>query len=142
MRNVDMIIIHCSATKATSDITAETVRKWHRERGWSDIGYHFFIRLDGTIEKGRPLEIPGSHARGYNNRSIGICYAGGLDGDMKPSDTRTAAQKNSMEALVTILKIVHGDHLEIVGHRDLPNVAKACPCFDVKKWWKDVTKTN
>lgn len=139
VRDIDKIIVHCSATKPSSDIDVETVRRWHVEgNGWQDVGYHFFVKLDGTIEPGRPVEIAGAHAKYHNANSIGVCYAGGVDEDMKPSDTRTEAQKNSLEMLISILLIVYGNHIEVIGHRDLPGVAKACPSFDVKSWWKEV----
>lgn len=139
MRNINQIVIHCSATKPTSDIDVNTVRRWHmKDRGWQDVGYHFFVKLDGTIEPGRPIEIAGAHVRHYNAHSIGICYAGGVDENMKPCDTRTEAQKNSLEMLVSILMIVYGNHIEVLGHRDFPNVSKACPSFDVRSWWKEV----
>ena len=74
-RAIDTIIVHCSATPAGRDNSAADIRRWHRQRGFSDIGYHFVVRLDGTIEAGRPLELPGAHCRGHNLRSIGVCLS-------------------------------------------------------------------
>jgi len=85
------------------------------------------------------LEISGAHVKYHNSDSIGICYAGGIDENMKPCDTRTEAQKNSMEMLVSILLIVYGNHIDVLGHRDFKGVKKACPSFDVRSWWKEVT---
>ena len=139
MRQIDQIIIHCSATPPSMDIGIDTVRRWHvNERGWKDVGYHFFVKRDGTIEYGRDPETPGAHAKGFNSSSLGVCYAGGVDANMKPHDTRTDAQKHSLEMLVTILRVIYGKHVEVLGHRDLPGVKKACPSFDVKKWWAEI----
>lgn len=76
----DTIIIHCSATRAGQDFTATDIDRWHRQRGFRSIGYHFVIRLDGTIEPGRDVALDGAHCTGWNHRSIGICYIGGLTG--------------------------------------------------------------
>ena len=79
----------------------------------------------------------GAHARHYNAHSIGICYEGGLDEKGKPADTRTPAQKASLEDLLYSLVLDYPD-AEILGHRDLPWVRKSCPCFDVKEWLKEI----
>lgn len=79
MRNIDSIIVHCSATKAGLDFTATDIDRWHRERGFNGIGYHYVIRLDGKLEKGRDVTLAGAHCKGWNERSVGICYIGGLD---------------------------------------------------------------
>lgn len=76
MRNIDSIIVHCSATKAGQDFTATDIDRWHRERGFNGIGYHYVIRLDGRLEKGREIDLPGAHCKGWNERSIGLCYIG------------------------------------------------------------------
>jgi N-acetylmuramoyl-L-alanine amidase len=83
MRKVNKIIIHCTATPEGRDVSIDEVRRWHvKERGWRDVGYHFLIRLDGTVEEGRPIEMTGAHTRGHNWDSIGIAYAGGMSKDM------------------------------------------------------------
>ena len=89
MRFISEIIIHCSATKETLDFNVNDLRRWHKAQGWKDVGYHFVITLDGTIEQGRALEEIGSHTKGHNAHSIGIVYIGGLDKNGKPKDTRT-----------------------------------------------------
>lgn len=130
-RQIDLIVIHCSATRSNQCFSLEAVIACHRARGFVTIGYHYYVTRDGTVHAGRPLYQMGAHAAGYNHRSIGICYEGGLDPDGKPADTRTPAQK---ETLLNLLKRLKTDYPDaaIVGHRDLPNVAKECPCFDVK----------
>jgi N-acetylmuramoyl-L-alanine amidase len=138
MRPVNQIIIHCSATPAGREHTAADIDRWHRQHGFSRIGYHYVIRLDGTVEVGRPLEEAGAHASQHNAFSIGICYIGGLNRETwQPEDTRTTAQRCAMAALVRVLKQFF-PRAEVLGHRDLPNVAKACPCFDAIKWWASV----
>lgn len=133
-RFINKIVIHCSATPAERDVTVEEIRRWHvKERGWSDIGYHFVIHLDGSVHEGRPLERSGAHARGHNRNSIGICYVGGASADdfRKAEDTRTDAQITAMRALVAGLKSVY-PAAELVGHNELDS-NKACPSFDVQK---------
>ena len=127
MRTINSIIIHCTATKPLAHINVNDVRRWHRERGFSDIGYHYLILVDGTVEAGRPLSAIGAHCKGHNAHSIGICYVGGLNDKGKPADTRTPAQREAMRSLLISLKHRFPD-ATIHGHRDF--AAKACPCFD------------
>ena len=137
MRKIDLIIIHCSATKVSQNFTVEALEACHKARGFKGIGYHFYITKDGVIYPCRPGYEVGAHAKHYNAHSIGICYEGGLDKDGNPADTRTPAQKRALVSLLQNLAIDYPD-AEIIGHRDLPWVKKACPCFDVKKWLKDI----
>ena len=83
MRPINEIIIHCSATRPDwmsnqpSFAKVAEIRRWHmRDNGWKDIGYHFLIDRDGTVLRGRPLEQVGSHVRGKNNFTIGVCLLG------------------------------------------------------------------
>lgn len=131
MRYINKIIIHCSATPEGRHHTREDIKRWHLQRGFTDIGYHFIIYLDGTIVKGRPIEIAGAHCTGQNANSIGICYVGGMDKDnMKPKDTRTIEQKVQLKNIVRELKQKYPE-ATIHGHREFAN--KACPSFDVQK---------
>lgn len=136
MRRINKFIIHCSATPEGRNFTVKDIDKWHRDRGFSKIGYHYVIYLDGSIHKGRDESKIGAHCLGLNARSIGICYIGGLTEDGKtPKDTRTEAQK---ESLIKLLKELREKYpsAEIYGHRDFAN--KACPCFDAKTEYKDI----
>ena len=137
MRQINYIIIHCSATKAGQDFRAKDIDRWHRERGWDGIGYHKVIELDGTIETGRSEAKPGAHCKGHNSDSIGICYIGGLDENGKPADTRTELQKAALAGLVAGYK-QRFPNAKVVGHRDMPNVHKACPCFNAKEEYKNI----
>ena len=130
MRTINEIIIHCSATKEGNKISAATIDRWHKDRGWRCIGYHYVVRIDGSIEYGRPVQDIGAHVKGKNKHSIGVCYIGGLDADMEPKDTRTRDQKESLLHLLKTLKRLHPD-ATIHGHREFAN--KACPCFDAHK---------
>lgn len=132
MRKIDEIIIHCTATPAGRDVTLGEIRRWHvAGNGWTDIGYHYVVGLDGTVSEGRPLDRPGAHCRGHNAASVGVAYVGGLLADGKtPADTRTPAQKKSLETLVAaLLRRFRG--AVVRGHRDF--AAKACPCFDAAR---------
>jgi len=137
MRDIDYIVIHCAATMPSMDVPIERVKKWHLDRGWSDIGYHYYITRDGEIHKGRKLSTIGAHVRGYNSKSIGICYEGGINESGEPEDNRTKAQKKSLLKVVQILKFVFSNAI-VQGHRDFPNVNKACPSFDAKNEYKEL----
>lgn len=125
MRDIDLIVIHCSATPSSMDIGADTIRDWHvNERGWSDIGYHYVIKRNGRIDEGRPLKKAGAHAKGHNSNSIGVCLVGGI-----PDANFTLAQYKTLNALLEMLKTKYNNP-EIKGHREL-DANKTCPCFDV-----------
>ena len=128
MREIDKIIIHCSATKEGQEISAATIDEWHKARGWRSIGYHYVIGLDGMIEYGRPITETGAHVKNHNKGSIGICYIGGLDSVSKTAkDTRTPEQIATLLELLRVLKKLH-PNATIHGHNEFS--AKACPCFD------------
>lgn len=130
MRKIDKIIIHCSATPEGRDYTVADIDRWHKQRGWNGIGYHYVIYRDGSVHTGRKVETMGAHCTGQNANSIGICYIGGLAENGKtPKDTRTPAQKTALRNLVERLKTEYPT-ATIHGHREFAN--KACPCFDVK----------
>ncbi|GHV57111.1 N-acetylmuramoyl-L-alanine amidase [Deltaproteobacteria bacterium] len=134
MRKITEIVIHCSATKANVDIGAKDIRQWHVQgNGWRDIGYHYVIRRDGTVEPGRPIEQPGAHVQGHNANSIGICLVGGLDPNMNPAANYTDAQWATLRAKVLELKATFPG-AAVKGHRDFSGVNKACPCFAVSTW--------
>lgn len=129
MRTINQIIIHCSATPEGRDDSAADINRWNKDHG--GIGYHYVIRLDGTVEQGRPVGQIGAHCKGHNATSIGICYIGGLAADCKtPKDTRTPAQINALRRLCQSLLQQYPD-ATVHGHYEFAN--KACPCFDVKK---------
>lgn len=137
MRNVNEIILHCSATKEGMDFNINDIRRWHvNGNGWEDVGYHYIIKLDGEIQKGRDIEKVGAHCKGRNKHSIGICYIGGLDGDGKPKDTRTDKQKASMYMLIERLRNRFGN-IPVYGHNKFAN--KSCPCFDAEKEYNEVS---
>ena len=136
MRNIDKIIIHCSATPEGKNFTVKQIDACHRQRGFNGIGYHFVIYLDGSIHVGRALAKAGAHCKGYNAHSIGVCYIGGVATDGKtPKDTRTDAQKASLVKLITELR-QQFPNASVHGHREFAN--KACPCFDARKEYKDL----
>lgn len=136
MRNINEIIVHCAATPEGKDFTVEDIDKWHRQRGFKEIGYHYVIYRDGTCHKGRPDSNIGAHCTGHNANSIGICYIGGcaVDG-VTPKDTRTPEQK---EALISLLKTMRERYPKAVirGHRDF--AAKACPSFDATEEYSNI----
>lgn len=124
------------------DIGKEEIDRGHRNRGWLSIGYHYVIRRDGTIEEGRPEEQAGAHAKGHNYHSIGICLVGGLsDSKGEPEDNFTEAQYAALRDLVDRLQVKYMG-AKVLGHRDLPNVKKDCPCFEVSVWDETTRKES
>lgn len=148
-RNITRIIEHCTATRAGQFFDAAMLRRMHTApvtkggRGFSDIGYHFVIQIDGTIETGRPENIVGAHVLNFNTGSIGVVYVGGLDAQGKPTDTRTPAQKAAQRELRLLLHTAY-PKAKFSGHRDMSpdknkngkiepfEWLKVCPCYDVR----------
>lgn len=138
MRQIKYLVVHCSATPENKSFTATDIDRWHKQRGFKKIGYHYVVLLDGTIQTGREESEIGAHVSGYNSYSIGICYIGGMDAaNKKPKDTRTEAQKDSLVKLLKELKKKYPT-AKILGHRDFPKVAKACPSFDAKSEYQSL----
>lgn len=132
--SVRFLVLHCSATRCNQDYSVELLRRDHKARGFYDIGYHFYIRRDGTMTQHRKLLEVGAHARPYNRCSIGICYEGGLDEQGKPCNTMTTEQETRLIDLFRNLKILF-PKAKIVGHRDLHGTTpKECPCLDAGSW--------
>lgn len=137
-KHTDYIIIHCAATRATQDIDIKDVDRWHREKGWRMVGYHYFIKRDGTLQEGRPLMDGGAHAEGYNDKSVGVCLAGGVAADgITPEVNYTKKQWATLRELVFKLH-KQFPQAKIIGHSDV--APKACPCFDVTEWWTEVQR--
>lgn len=134
MREIKEVIIHCSATIEGNDYHIEDIDRWHKQQGWEKVGYHYVVTLDGTIEVGRHEREVGAHAKWHNNRSIGICYIGGLDKDGKPKDTRTEEQKIAMRNLVAMLRAKY-PNVDVYGHHEI--AMKDCPCFNARKEYAD-----
>lgn len=140
-RVITDIVIHCTATKPGLDYTANDIRKMHKAQGWSDIGYHYIVRLNGAVEPGRDVDMIGAHVSGHNAHSIGIAYVGGINSRGKAEDTRTEAQKASLLALLVELRKLY-PRAKISGHRDFSRDLnhdgvispdewiKECPCFN------------
>ncbi|WP_341210667.1 N-acetylmuramoyl-L-alanine amidase [Sphingomonas paucimobilis] len=142
-RPITSIAVHCTATPAGRPVTVAEIRAWHKAEGYSDIGYHFVVGLDGQIAIGRPKAIFGAHVRGFNAKSVGVVYVGGIGSNGKPLDTRTPEQKVALLDLLGELKRAHPAAV-IKGHRDYSpdrngdgkitpdEWLKACPCFDAQ----------
>lgn len=141
------IVVHCSASQAHVDLTAADIRRMHKNNGWMDIGYHFVIRRDGTIELGRPHNVVGSHVKGFNSESVGVCLIGGINAKGRGEFNYTPEQMAALQTVLDNLKGVYPG-AEILGHRDLSpdkngdgkitsvDWLKECPCFDVRDWLK------
>lgn len=155
-RTIMEIIVHCSATREGQDFTVADITKWHKQRGFTTIGYHYVIYRDGSINKGRDVNISGAHCTGHNTHSIGICYIGGLENKtgvpankIPAKDTRTDAQKKSLLKLLKDLRVLY-PKAKIIGHRDTSpdkngngvvdewEWIKTCPSFDAKKEYSQI----
>ena len=143
-RKITEIIVHCSATPDGKDYTVDDIRRWHKQRGYSDVGYHYIVYRNGQLVQGRNVNIIGAHASGHNAHSIGICYIGGMNAEnTQPEDTRTLKQKARLLSLLVDLRKLY-PNARIIGHRDLSEDKngdgiidssewmKACPSFDAK----------
>ena len=129
MRKLDRIILHCTATPEGRHVDVDTIRVWHKARGWSDVGYHFIIYIDGSVHSGRDVSKTGAHVAGHNATTIGVVYVGGTDAAGKAKDTMNAAQETAFVNLVKHLRDEYGP-LTLHGHNEY--AAKACPSFKVK----------
>lgn len=136
MRPINKIILHCTATPEGRHTTVNDIRLWHKAQGWSDIGYHYVVYLDGSVHLGRPIEVSGAHTKGLNKNSIGVVYVGGIDAiNFKAKDTRTPEQKEALECLLNELMGTYSG-ATLHGHNEF--AAKACPSFDVQKEYKHI----
>lgn len=139
VREITEVIVHCAATPEGKTFTVDDVRRWHRQQGWTDIGYHYVIGLRGELWLGRDVDIQGAHcaAGGHNRKSIGVCYIGGVARDGKtPKDTRTPEQKATLlKLLMDLRKLYPG--MRIYGHHDFER-GKACPSFDAKNEYRNI----
>ena len=138
-RRIAYLVIHCTATRASHPFPLEALRRCHvQQRGFRDIGYHFYITRDGITHPCRPLDQVGAHVFGFNQHSVGICYEGGLDEEGRPADTRTNEQKIALTALLRELRKDYPE-ARIVGHYELStSIHKACPCFRASEEYKEL----
>lgn len=135
-RTIKEIIVHCTATPEGRVETVQSIRNMHKAKGWSDIGYHYLIGLNGERWEGRNVNLIGAHCEGHNSNSIGVCYVGGVDKKMQAKDTRTEKQKYALVALLNDLRKLY-PKAKIYGHHDF-NKGKSCPCFDAKNEYKNI----
>lgn len=141
MRNINEIIIHCTATRPewwktrTANQKVREVKKWHLDRGFNDIGYHYLIDRDGTVVEGRPVARSGAHVRDRNKNTIGISLFGGHGGSENDQfgDHYTSEQEAALRDLIGKLQDRFGN-VPVNGHNQY--AAKACPCFKVPEWFK------
>lgn len=134
-RNIKEIIVHCTATPEGRPVTIKEITNWHKQRGFSTIGYHYVVMLDGSVQNGRDVNVSGAHCTNHNSISIGVCYVGGCDKNMNAKDTRTDAQKRALLDLLKRLRTMYPT-AKIYGHRDFAN--KACPSFDARNEYKNI----
>ncbi len=139
MSRISHVVVHYSWTRTDQRVDAATIDRWHRQRGFRMIGYHLYIRADGTVEQGRPLDMVGAGVGGQNSGKWHVCYEGG----QIPGDTRNGHDTRTPEQIAALIRVIgelldKQPHAKVVGHRDL--AATQCPGFDVPAWWASVEK--
>ena len=135
-KETKFIVIHCSATKPSMNIDADTIDSWHKKRGFSSIGYHFVLKRDGTRETGRSLNEIGAHAKGFNHRSIGCCLIGGVTQDDHTMPENNFTKEQWAELDILLEELIHNfPDVKIIGHNQISH--KDCPSFDVQTYLKD-----
>lgn len=132
-REINRIIVHCAYTPASMDVNAATIDKWHREKGWMGIGYHYVITRDGTVELGRDIERSGAHTKGQNANSIGVCLAGGMNATKNGPEINFTDEQ--YDALHDLLKALQGKYSDATLHGHYEFAPKSCPNFKVQKWF-------
>lgn len=136
MREIRYIVAHCTATQQS--VTVESIQAyWRNVLKWKSPGYHYLVRPDGSYLNLLPIEQVSNGVQGFNSVSIHVSFIGGVDKNNKPVDNRTPAQKATMLKLILELKSKFRSAV-VQGHRDFPNVHKACPCFDAKKEYANI----
>jgi N-acetyl-anhydromuramyl-L-alanine amidase AmpD len=135
-KSTDTIVIHCAATRPHMDIGVEEIRKWHKERGFEDIGYHYVIKRSGIVERGRDDSFQGAHAIAVNDTSVGICLVGGVDDDLQWQNNFTKAQFKSLISTIKLVKSKYEDIERIIGHNEVES-KKECPSFNVQEWLEE-----
>lgn len=136
MRNITHIVIHCTATG--QDATVEAIKRYWKEKlGWKQVGYHHIVDANGKDNQLLSIAQPSNGVKGHNASIINLCYIGGVDKFNKPLDNRTPAQKETLLKLIRTYKKMFPNAI-VQGHKDFPNVAKACPCFDAKKEYSSI----
>lgn len=140
-KSTDYLVVHCSASVPDIKTDVKTIDRWHRQRGFLMVGYHYVIKTDGTIEKGRDEDSIGAHVQGHNSNSVGICLVGGVDKDGKSVNNYSQDQLLSLLVVLKDLKKKYPNAI-VQGHRDFAGVKKDCPCFSVKDWVKTVIASH
>jgi len=140
MRTISEAIIHCSATppnwlsRGSLEDKTEEIRRWHKARGFNDVGYHYLIDRDGTIGEGRPVSKQGAHVKGHNRSTVGVCLIGGKESKAtdKFEDHYTKQQEKALMSMLAMLRAAYGNDIKISGHNEYAN--KGCPGFNVSDW--------
>lgn len=147
-KELKYLVIHCTATPEGREVSENDIRNWHtspppKGNGWKQVGYTDLFHLDGSItrlvENNEDAWVDNwevtNGASGYNAVSRHIVYAGGVDKNARPKDTRTDAQRISLKNYVLDFH-KRFPNVKIIGHNEVSK--KDCPSFDVQKWLKEI----
>jgi len=140
LKVVKYLVVHCVANRCDKPFSVESLINTGKQK-WGQVSYHWYVRRNGDIIPLLAESVQGIHVKGYNWCSLGIVYEGGLDEQGHPADTRTEAQKASMRSLLEELTEAYPE-AHIMGHCELPHVAKNCPCFPASKFYADLQPEN
>lgn len=132
MREIHLLVIHHSASPRST--SREQINRWHHDRGFAGIGYHWVVEQDGALLAGRPIAMPGAHAQGYNRESFGICVTGD---NTKPGEEWNTAQQNTLAQFVRWFLVFYPG-AQVMGHRDLHGTATQCPGTDVRQLLREL----
>lgn len=140
MRHLDTIFVHCTATRAEwwagrrSSEKAAECKRWHLDRGFTTVGYNYFVDRDGTVTEARPIEKMPAAQKGHNTGSVAIALWGGHGGDQddKFEDNFTPEQDRALRKLIAQLRMEYPSITKVRGHNEVS--AKQCPCFQVTPW--------
>ena len=136
MREIKYLAVHCTATPQTATVSS-IQSYWRNVLKWKMPGYHFIIKPNGEVVQLLEIEKVSNGVKGFNSVSINISYIGGVDSQNKPIDNRTENQKKALLDLLKKLKKQFPKAI-IQGHRDFPEVKKACPSFNAKEEYKNL----
>ena len=134
----DYIVVHCSKTSETEDIGVNELRAQAIEDGWSDVGYHFVIKRDGTVEEGRGIDTVGGHLFGWDSVCLGICLIGDIGPNIGGESTTNYTEAQTRSLIELLVKLREKYVSAICSPFDFPGVTDSSPYFDVKEWVKTI----
>lgn len=135
MRKIKYLVVHCTASPQTT--TIDSIKNHWKTIGWKQVGYHKIVKPNGEVVTLAHDDVITNGVKGYNSESLHVSYIGGIDSRLQPIDNRTQGQKDAISQVLHEWRRLYPGAI-IQGHRDFPNVNKACPSFDAKSEYKHI----